>query len=135
MAIATVTDVQDRFNRPLTPEEETLAETLLDDAEIKIRRRIPNLAARAAADAEFAETVVMVEANAVLRVLRNPEGYRQETDGDYSYSVSAAVASGRLMILDEEWADLGLNRGAFTIRPKIGTPRRGPMRCRRGWWP
>ena len=133
MAIATVDDVQKRFERELTDDERELAETLLNDAEIKIRRRIRNLVKRAAADPDFREAVVMVESNAVLRVLRNPEGYRQETEGNYSYSLNAAVASGHLFVLGSEWELLGANRGAFTITPKVRRRRRGITRTWERW--
>ena len=71
----------------------------------------------------------MVESNAVLRVLRNPEGYRQETEGNYGYSLSAAVASGHLFIMDSEWDDLGYRTGAWTITPVVRT-----RRCRPDPW-
>lgn len=115
--IATVDDVQDRFNRPLTEEERDLAATLLVDVEAILRGRIRDLDDRCAADANYRALVVMVEANSVLRVLRNPEGYRQETEGNYGYSLSAAVASGHLFVMDSEWALLGASRGAWTIAP------------------
>ncbi|PZG20602.1 Gp19/Gp15/Gp42 family protein [Nonomuraea aridisoli] len=136
MAYATVQDVRARMGRPLTSEEETLAETLLGDAEVLIEERISDLAARAA-DPQYLKRLVIVEANAVLRVLRNPEGYRSESDGDYSYSRSAEVASGLLEITDADWKRLGVRiAGAFTIAPAIGTPRWGPLapRRRRGLW-
>jgi hypothetical protein len=136
VAYATVEDVQKRFDRPMTLEEEALATQLLDDAETRIRVRVRDLDARVA-DPEYLKLVVLVEANAVLRVLRNPEGYRSEADGDYSYSRLLAVASGLLEILDADWLLLGVRRGAFTVAPVIGTPRCGPLwphRRRRGPW-
>ncbi len=126
MAHATVEDVRERFTRALTVDEERLAATLLGDAEALLRRRVRDLDGRASADQDYRRLVVMVEAESVLRVLRNPEGYRSESDGDYSYIRSAVVASGRLNILDEEWALLGVRRGAYTVAPVIGTPRCGP---------
>lgn len=129
MALATVEDVQARLDRPLTDEERVWAETLLGDAEVKLLRRIPDLLERAAADPGFRRAVVMVESNAVLRVLRNPEGYRQETEGNYGYSLSAAVASGHLFIMDSEWDDLGYRTGAWTITPVVRT-----RRCRPDPW-
>lgn len=119
MAYATVDDVQARLGRPLTDEEKALAATLLDDVEARIRARIPDLDERVAADENYEALVVQVEANAVLRVLRNPEGYRQETEGNYSYSLSAAVASGHLFVMDSEWGLLGSGRGAWTITPVL----------------
>ncbi|ASU81409.1 hypothetical protein CDO52_00200 [Nocardiopsis gilva YIM 90087] len=127
MALATAADVQARLNRPLTAEEEQLAQTLLDDIESRIRARIPDLDERVAKDTNFRALVVQVEANAVLRVLRNPEGYRQETEGNYSYSLSAAVASGHLFVMDSEWDLLGASRGAFTITPHLQATRRPPL--------
>jgi hypothetical protein len=133
VAYATVDDVVARF-RPLTPEEEALAATLLDDAETRIRFRVRDLDSRVA-DPEYHKLVVLVEVGAVLRVLRNPEGYRSESDGDYSYTLSVQVASGLLDILDGEWRLLGVFRGAFTIAPTIGAPRCGPLPPRhRGPW-
>lgn len=134
MAYATVADVQARANWPLTDAEKTLAGQLLDDAEGKIRARVPGLDARVAADAEYKKLVIRIEADAVLRVLRNPEGYREEADGDYSYGRMAAVAAGYLLILDDDWRDLGVNQGAFTITPVVRRPCWG-LRDRPGWWP
>lgn len=133
MAIATVDDVEARLDRDLTDDERELATTLLEDVEAMIRRRVRNLLKRAAADPSYRQIVVMVEANAVLRVIRNPEGYRQEAEGNYSYSLSAAVAAGHLFVMDSEWDMLGANRGAFTIRPKVRRPRRGITRTWEGW--
>ena len=133
MAIATVDDVQDRLDRELTDDEKQLAATLLEDVEAIIRSRVRNLLRRAAADESYRQIVVMVEANAVLRVLRNPEGYRQESEGNYSYSLNAAVASGHLFVLGSEWDLLGANRGAFTITPKVRRPRRGITRTWERW--
>lgn len=137
MAYAVVKDVQDRANWPLTDAEKTLAGVLLDDAEGKIRTRVPDLNARVAASEDYKKLVIRIEADAVLRVLRNPDGYREESDGDYSYGRIAAVAAGYLLILDDEWRDLGVGSGAFTIAPVVRRPRWGlrarPGRHRR--WP
>lgn len=129
MAYASVEDVQARLNRPLTDEEEQIAETLLEDVEAIIRSRVPDLEERAE-DENYLALVVMVEANAVLRVLRNPDGYRQETEGNYSYSLSAAVASGHLFVMGSEWELLGATRGAFTITPHLGSRVASPL----NWW-
>ncbi len=45
-------------------------------------------------------------ANAVLRVLRNPEGYTSESEGGYSYGLRATVSSGDLWFTDDEVAML-----------------------------
>ncbi|WP_230671033.1 Gp19/Gp15/Gp42 family protein [Rathayibacter sp. Leaf248] len=43
-----------------------------------------------------------VIADAVLRVLRNPEGYTSENDGSYGYGKRADVASGSLFFTDSD---------------------------------
>lgn len=55
-------------------------------------------------------------AEAVLRVVRNPEGFTTEQQGNYSYGLRAAVASGYLMFTAENMLDL---LGASS--PVIGT--------------
>jgi hypothetical protein len=51
-------------------------------------------------------------ANAVLRVLRNPEGYTSENEGGYGNSRRVVVASGDLWFTEEEAAQLsGISAG------------------------
>ena len=45
-------------------------------------------------------------ADAVLRIVRNPEGYDAEEQGNYSYRVRAVVASGYLWFTSENMTDL-----------------------------
>jgi hypothetical protein len=87
----------------------------LDDAERLIKTRIPDLDDRITAGSLDEESVKQVEADMILRLIRNPEGYTQESDGNYSYMISAAVASGRLEVREDEWRLLGMRRGVFTI--------------------
>lgn len=115
MAIATFEDVEVRFFRDLTEEERPLVESRLCDAENKIRMKVPDLDARILANPALADTVVRVCADAVIRLVRNPEGYVQETDGNYTYMLSHSTADGRLTILPEEWADLGVRKGIQTF--------------------
>ncbi|MEU1526931.1 Gp19/Gp15/Gp42 family protein [Nocardia rhamnosiphila] len=116
------TDVAARLGRELSPDETTLVTTRLDDAERMIRRRIPDLSEQITAGSIDVEDVKQVEAEAVLRVVRNPEGYRQETDGNYSYMLSAESASGVLDIKPNEWALLGIRTGGmFFIDPSVPT--------------
>ncbi len=120
---ATIADVIDRW-RPLTDIEDTVANTLLDDAWSKLQVRLPTLAARLTAEEIDSNLVVMTLANMVIRVLRNVDGKVQESIEDYSYSVNQAVAAGYLYISDEELADLAVTPGsgrAFTITPYFNT--------------
>ncbi|MBO0830325.1 MAG: hypothetical protein J2P24_21330 [Streptosporangiales bacterium] len=119
MAYATVDDVAVRLGRPLTDDERAMVAALLGDVEALIKARIPDLDAQVTAGTIARDVVVMVEANAVLRVLRNPGGYRSESDGDYSYTVDANAAAGYLTITPDEWALLGAGGDAFTITPYV----------------
>ncbi|WP_329567679.1 Gp19/Gp15/Gp42 family protein [Streptomyces sp. NBC_01361] len=117
VAYATVDDVGARLGRLLGEDAQQLAAALLDDAEQRIRARVPDLDERVSGDEHDRALVVSVEAAAVVRVLRNPGGYRSETDENYAYTLDARAAAGFLTILDEEWALLGAARGAFTAAP------------------
>jgi hypothetical protein len=119
MAYATVADVEARLGRSLEAGEQEIVETRLNDVELLIRHKIPDLDAQVA-DGRINESIlVMVEADTVLRLIKNVDGYRSETDGNYSYQIDDRVASGRLDILASEWALLGITSGVFTIRTNL----------------
>jgi hypothetical protein len=117
VSYAAESDVATRLGRELTPEETDLVTARLADVERMILRRIPDLAAQITAGDVDADDVKQVEADAVLRLVRNPEGYFSESDGNYSYMFSRDMASGRLEILPEEWAILGVTRGMSQLVP------------------
>lgn len=119
MAYATYQDVEARLGRTLDASEQTIVNTRLNDVELMIRHRIPDLDTKVSTGVIDPAVVVMVECDAILRLVRNPDGYTAETDGNYSYQISKEVASGRLDILAGEWALLGIRNGAFTIRPTL----------------
>ena len=39
-----------------------------------------------------------MESDVVLRLVRNPEGYLSETDGDYTYMLRQDLASGKVSL-------------------------------------
>lgn len=45
-------------------------------------------------------------AEAVLRILRNPDGYKMEQSGNYQYQLNSAVASGFLWFTGDNLIDL-----------------------------
>lgn len=118
MAYATFQDVQNRWAEDLT-DSETVIDTRLGDAELIIKTRIPDLNAQVTAGTIDQDMVVLVESEMILRIIRNPEGYMQESDGGYSYMLNQAISSGDLDVLPREWKYLGLSGGAFVIRPMI----------------
>jgi hypothetical protein len=120
MALAQVADVTDRWiGEPLEAEVLAVIDKRLGDAERILKSEVPDLLVQAAADPEYHDNAVMVEADMVLRLIRNPEGYSQESDGNYSYAIYQRVASGLLEVLDNELELLtkGQGRGMFTISP------------------
>lgn len=120
MAYATSDDVATRWGHTLSPEETGLVNVRLEDVERMIRRRIPDLDDRVSAGLINAEDVVQVESDAVLRLARNPDGYLSETDGDYTYTLSKDLAGGKLEILPDEWAALGVSgSGVFALTPYL----------------
>nr|WP_231744699.1 Gp19/Gp15/Gp42 family protein [Mycobacterium sp. GA-1199] len=82
---------------------------------------MPDLAAQIdAGDLDEAD-VVDIEAEAVLRVVRNPEGLFSEQDGSYGYQLSREAADNSLRITAEEWERLGIKPSRmFQIVPRIG---------------
>lgn len=121
---ATSDDVVARW-RPLSAEETTVANTLLEDAWVMLKRhatrREVDLEEAIIIDADLKDDVVRVLATAVLRVLKNPEGKSQESIDDYSYTRNSGVAGGALEFTDVELDDLlpGLAESgrAFTYDP------------------
>lgn len=117
MAYAQRGDVTGRhIGVPLDETVLAVVDIRLNDAERLIKNRIPDLDAKILASDIDEADVRMVEAEMVLRLIRNPEGFTQESDGNYSYMLSVAVASGRLEVRKDEWGQLGVRRAAYTIR-------------------
>lgn len=122
MAYAETQEVADRLLRSLTVAEDTAAAAFLDDIEAQILSRFPTILE--STDPVRLRILVAVEAAAVVRVLRNPEGLRQwqESIDDHSRSgtVDSAGSTGALYLTDAEWASLrpaGTQSDAFTITP------------------
>jgi Phage protein Gp19/Gp15/Gp42 len=115
MAYAVATDVTKRWTRTPTTAELDLIGVRLEDVERMIRRTIPDLD-DLILDGDIDEAdVVQVEADAVLRLVRNPEGYLSESDGNYTYMLRQDMATGRVEILPEEWLILGVSGSKFFI--------------------
>ena len=121
MSYAGVSDVQVSLGRPLTEDEESQADALLDRVERRIYARISDLDDRLAAEVNLTDLLVEIEADAVARKIDNPRGVLQEQDGDYMYTLDRSVLkSGGLALTDDEWGRLGVSKGAFTIGTSLG---------------
>lgn len=94
---ATVDDVNGRLiGRDLTDAERTKVPTLLADASAIMRQAVPSL------DPAPPDTAVGVCCAMVLRMVQNPEGKRQESIDDYSYTIDSARSAGKLYLADDE---------------------------------
>lgn len=124
MAYATAADVVILWAKEPEPEVMTLIERRLEQVERMIRRRIPNIDTLVASSETFEADLIDIEADAVLRLVRNPEGYLSETDGAYTYQLQSDLSSGKLQILDDEWTTLGVYRLSrmSTISPSFVMP-------------
>lgn len=117
MSTATAHDVETSLMRALTPTEAAYVAPLLERAQARIRERVPDLATRISTSDRYRATVVDITAEAVARVLRNPSGMTQETEGNYSYTKNFRVASGLLDILDTDWDRLGVTSVIGSVSP------------------
>lgn len=124
MAHATAADVVVLWAKEPETEVMALIERRLEQVERMIKRRIPDLDLRVVASETFEADLIDIEADAVLRLVRNPEGYMSETDGVYSYQLQQDLSVGRLEILDDEWQILGVNRLSrmSIIEPQVTMP-------------
>lgn len=117
---ATVADLVSRW-RPLSAQETTNGQTFLDDAWAILKRRVEDIETLIAADADLEAEVVRILATAVLRVMKNPDGKRQESIDDYSWTRDESVSSGLLYFTDDELDGLvpgsGVVGRAFMIDP------------------
>lgn len=115
MAYATSADVSVRWARTPSDEEAALIEVRLNDLERTIRRRIPTLDDQVVSGAIDVEDLIQVESEAVLRLVRNPDGYLSESDGNYTYMLRSDLSSGKLEVLPEEWLMLGVTSTRMAV--------------------
>lgn len=120
MSYATSEDVAELAAKELDTAELAAVERRLEQAERMIRRRIPDFDTKVE-DEDYLQIVVDVECEMVLRWLMNPEGYRVEADGQYSYTRSADAADNSIRLLPSELELLGVRPSrVFSIAPAIG---------------
>jgi hypothetical protein len=116
---ATSADVQDRVRRPLTEDELTLADVLVDDASRYIRARFQTIDARIAAGVLDPDDVTMVVAMMVKRAITTEEeGVTQltNTGGPFSQNVTFANPMGDLYLKPTEVAVLAETGNAGRVR-------------------
>lgn len=120
MAHASIADVTVRWGRVPSAEESAALAVRLEDVERIILRRIPDLEDLLLSGDILEEDLIQVESDAVLRLMRNPDGFVSETDGNYTYQLSQQTAAGRLELLPEEWELLGVVRTRLSFLTPYG---------------
>ena len=96
-----VDDLESRF-RPLADAEKGVAASLLSDAWAVLLTAVPSLEQRRADGSVSVDLVIYVVSAMVLRVLRNPEGIRQWSVDDASFTRDQALSAGGLYVSPEE---------------------------------
>ena len=101
--LATPADVEGIW-QTLTPAQQSRASGLLDYASAMLRQALPSIDAWLA-DGSVSEVLVRsTVANAVRRVLANPDGKAQESIDDYSWTRAANAASGEILYTADDLA-------------------------------
>jgi hypothetical protein len=120
-----VADLEARF-RSLTEDEHDVAQALLDDAWAILLVNKPNLETQIADGDVSREIVTFVVSAMALRVLRNPEGIRQWSIDDASFTRDNALSAGGLYLSPDELRLLSPaasgTGAAFTISPTNDGP-------------
>lgn len=120
-----VTDNVANIWRPLTPAEEIVVATRLDQASAMIRAAVPDIDSRIVSGTLDRAVVAGVAADMVRRVMINPTAVRQRSQSidDYqeSETVDSSVSEGALYLSPRELTLLlGRRSRAFTIMPSAG---------------
>lgn len=118
----TIEDVSARAEFPLTEWDANYIQNLIQEGIDRISSRWGQVVASRLATGALTEHMFKgVVARAVLRVLRNPEGFTTETEGNYSYGKRAMVASGYLWFSEDDITDLiGITRRTLPGTVRVG---------------
>lgn len=105
---ATLDDAKARYEGTIATEREPWVATLLAEAEAKLDAKLPDLRGRVDAGTIPADLVRWTVVDAVLRVVRNPRGDRQELLGAYNVTRQMpSTTPARVEFTDGELAELG----------------------------
>ncbi len=118
-----VSDIASRW-RPLTPSEDGIAPTLIEDAQDILEADLEEVGVEGAPiplNARWERTYIRTVATMVRRLLINPEGYLKEESDGYRYERDKTLSAGALYVTTDELDRLRLKRRrrstAFTIVP------------------
>lgn len=108
---ASLEDVRDSIERPLTSDEERVIPKWLDKAWRELNRVVPAISTRVFLDADAPaklsiDDVCDVVIAMVERKVRNPDGNREWRGDDYGVTVDATLSSGQIYVTEAERASL-----------------------------
>ena len=123
MTWATFTDITSRWVGSNAPTDEDLVDALIGDAEQIILSHYPGIQTRIDDDLLPLERVVMVVAQMVSRVLRNPEGLTmwQQQTGPFGQMRQFNDVNTGISITDDEIRLLAPSRGGKAFEVDLGT--------------
>jgi hypothetical protein len=130
VSYATPADVRTSWDGEATDD---FLQALIDRAERRLERRVPDLAERISDGRLNSEDVADVVADIVARFLNNPKGYVGEHAGEvgYYYAQGQKVApAGKIAITDSDLADLGIRTGARVGSARLRVP---SQHCGSAW--
>lgn len=102
---ASVADIEARW-RPLSDQETTNAEAFLEDAWDLLLTRRPNLESDLMDGTVRERNAIRVVCTMVLRVLKNMDGWAEESVDDWRGKRHELVASGELFVSNSDLADV-----------------------------
>jgi hypothetical protein len=109
MAITTFADVDEFAKRDIPASDQTWVEARIVEAESLLETYRGDLDDWIAVlPAKREAKVILAVCRMVDRLLKNPDGYSTETDGDYSYGRSGALAAGEIYASRADLRLLGL---------------------------
>ncbi|VDG77347.1 Uncharacterised protein [Actinobaculum suis] len=101
-----VSAIADELGKDLTPTQRRQVPVWIERATALLRRRVPTLKARAERDPELAGLARSTIAAAVVRTLRNPEGWRSVGLDDFQGVRDSVLSAGEIGFTDSEIAAL-----------------------------
>jgi hypothetical protein len=119
-------DVKNRYEGDISVfDPEYVAAQIADAVDFALSRWRAEITSRLASGDLTPNLYKRVIANAVLRVIRNPQGFSNENDGGYGYGLRATVASGDMWFTDDDIESLAGSQGnAVPGTIRLGVERR-----------
>lgn len=125
MTVTKFDDVALGAKPPIPSTDEPTVDEYIDEAETILSVRLGDLDAWIAVDPVREARLKTVVKRMVRRVLKNPDGFESESEGDYSYTRSRALRSGEIYVSAADWRILGIKiRRPRSIR--LGLPADSP---------